>query len=111
MKLTTSTPTKFSLTTNTTTYSTRKATTAIPTSLKEATSHQNPNIELLTSEKRNIIISGDSIPKGINTRLLNTNLIKSKAICKRFLGASSNDFIHYIKPTLQNPQNPFESAI
>ena len=65
----------------------------------------------LTSEKRNVIIFGDSIPKGINTRLLNTNLIKSKAISKCFPGVSSNDFIHYIKPTLQYSQNPFESAI
>ena len=79
--------------------------------LKKPTSHQDPNIEPLTSEKRNVIIFGDSIPKGINTRLLNTNLIKSKAISKCFPGASSNDFIHYIKPTLQNSQNLFESAI
>ena len=25
-----------------------------------------------------------------------------------FPGATSNDFIHYIKPTLQNPENRFE---
>ena len=74
-------------------------------------SHQDPNIEPLTYEKRNVIIFGDSITKGINTRLLNTNLMKSKAINKCFPGASSIDFIHYIKPTLQNSQNPFESAI
>ena len=37
--------------------------------------------------------------------------LKSKAISKRFPGASSNGFIHYIKPTLQNSQNPLESAI
>ena len=79
--------------------------------LKKPNSHQDPNIEHLTSKKRNIIIFGDSIPKGINTRLLNTNLTKSKAISKCFPGASSNDFIRYIKPTLQNPQNLFESAI
>ena len=79
--------------------------------LKKPTSHQNPDIEPLTSEKRNVIIFGDSILKGINTRLLNTNLIKSKAISKCFPGTSSINFIHYIKPTLQNSQNPFESAI
>ena len=79
--------------------------------LKKPTSHQDPDIEPLTSEKRNVIIFGDSIPKGINTRLLNTNLIKSKAISKCFPGASSNGFVHYIKPTLQNLENPFESAI
>ena len=42
---------------------------------------------------------------------LNTNLIKSKAISKCFPCASSIDFIHYIKPTLQNSQNPFESTV
>ena len=79
--------------------------------LKKPTSHLDPNVEPLTSEKRNVIIFGDSIPKGINTRLLNTNLIKSKAISKCFPGFSSNDFIHFTKPTFQNSQNPFESAI
>ena len=71
------------------------------------------NIRPLTSEKRNVIIFGDSIPKvkGINKRSSNTNLIKSKAISKCFPGASSNDFIHYIKPTLQNSENTFESTI
>ena len=34
-----------------------------------------------------------------------------KAISKCFPGASSNDFIHYIKPNLQNSENPFETAI
>ena len=79
--------------------------------LKKPNSHQDPNIEHLTSKKRNVIIFGDRIPKGINTRLLNTNLTKSKAISKCFPGASSNDFIHYIKPTLQNSENTFESTI
>ena len=57
------------------------------TLLKKSTSHQDPNIELLTSEKRNVIIFGDSIPKSVNTTLLNTNLIRLKAI------RSSNCFI------------------
>ena len=56
--------------------------------LKNPTPHQDPDIEPLTSEKRNVIIFGDSIPKGINTRLLNTNLIRSKVISKCFPGAS-----------------------
>ena len=34
-----------------------------------------------------------------------------KALSKCFPGASSNDFIHYIKPILQNPENPFETVI
>ena len=28
-----------------------------------------------------------------------------------FPGAPSIDFIHYVKPTLQNPENQFEAAI
>ena len=79
--------------------------------LKKPTFHRDPNIAPVRSEKRNVINFGASIPKVINTSLLNTNLIKSKAISKYFPGASSNDFIHYMKPTLQNSLNPFESAI
>ena len=56
-------------------------------------------------------IFDDSIPKWINTRLWNTNLIRSKAISKCLPEAASNDFIHYIKPNLQNPENQFEAAI
>ena len=41
--------------------------------------------------------------------MLSVNLIK--AISKCFSGAASNDFIHYIKPTFQNPENQFEAAI
>ena len=74
--------------------------------LKKETTDQDSYKEPLTSKKRN----GDSIPKGINTRL-NTNFIRSKAITKFFSGAASNDFIHYINPTLQNPENQFETAI
>ena len=79
--------------------------------LKKPTSDQDPNKEPLASKKRSVVIFGDGIPKGINTRLLNTNLIRLKAISKCFPGASSNDFIHYIKPNLQNSENPFETAI
>ena len=53
--------------------------------------------ETLITQKKNVIIFGDSIPKGINTRLLNKKLIKSKAICKFFPGATSKDFVHYIR--------------
>ena len=74
------------------------------------TSDQDSYKETLTSKKRNVVIFGDSIPVGINTNL-NINLIRSKAFRKFFLGASSNNFINYIKPTLQNPENPFETAI
>ena len=65
--------------------------------------------ETLITQKKNVIIFGDSIPKGINTRLLNEKLIKSKAACKFFPGATSKDFVHYIKPTLQ--ENEFYTSI
>ena len=50
------------------------------------------------------------MPKGINTRF-NSNLIRSKAISKCFSDAASNNFIHYLKPTLQNSENRFEIVI
>ena len=74
------------------------------------TSDQDSYKETLTSKKRNVVIFGDSIPVGINTNL-NINLIRSKAFRNFFLGASSNNFINCIKPTLQNPENSYETAI
>ena len=64
--------------------------------------------ETLITQK-NVIIFGDSIPKGINTRLLNIKFKKSKAVCKFFPGATSKDFGHYIKPTLQ--ESVFDTSI
>ena len=46
----------------------------------------------------------------MNTRLLNTNIIRSKALSKCFPGVASNDFIHYIKPNLQNPENQLKHS-
>ena len=48
-----------------------------------------------------------SIPKGIYRRLLNKKLIKFsmfsvKGVCKFFRGVTTKDFVHYIKPTLQD---------
>ena len=65
--------------------------------------------ETLITQKKNVIIFGDSIPKGINTRLLNKKLIKSKAVCKFFSGVTSKDFVRYVKPTLQ--ENEFDTSI
>ena len=65
--------------------------------------------EALITQKKKIIIFGGSIPKGINARLLNKKLIKSKAVCKFFPGATSKDFVHYIKPTLQ--ENKFDTSV
>ena len=48
---------------------------------------------------------------GINITLSNTNLIKSNVVSKYFPGAMSNDFNLYIKLTLQNLGNRFETTI
>ena len=65
--------------------------------------------DALITQKKNVVTFGDSIPKGINTWLLNKKLIKSKVVCKFFSGATSKDFVHYIKPTLQ--ENEFDTSI
>ena len=62
-----------------------------------------------SQEKKNVVILGDSIPKEINTRLLNKKLIKSKVVCKFFPGVTSKDIVHYIKPILQ--EDEFDTSI
>ena len=44
---------------------------------------------------------GDRIPKGINR---GPKLFKAKVFYRLFFGATSRDFFHYIKPTLQDPR-------
>ena len=56
-----------------------------------------------------MVIFNDSIPKVINTKLLNTNLIRLKVISKCFRGATSNEFIHNVKSILQNLKDLFET--
>ena len=65
--------------------------------------------DTLITQKKNVVIFGDSIPKGINTRLLNKKLIKLKVACKFFPGSTSKDFVHYIKLTLQKYE--FDTSI
>ena len=67
--------------------------------------------DTLITQKKNVVIFGCSIPKEINTRLLNKKLIKPKVVCKLFPGATSKDFIHYIKPTLQENELILQSYI
>ena len=62
-------------------------------------------------KEKNIIIYGDSIPKGINRNMLNRKLSNAKCFYKFFPGATSRDFYHYIKPALQNPQIEYDVAI
>ena len=50
------------------------------------------------------MIFGDSIPKGINIRNLNTRLSTANCKCRFFGGATSKHFHHYIQPTL-NEEN------
>ena len=59
----------------------------------------------------NIIIYGDSIPKGINRNMLNRKLLNAKCFYKFFPGATSRDFYHYIKPALLNPEMEYNLAI
>ena len=52
----------------------------------------------------NIVIFGDSIPKGINIRNLNTRLSTANCKCRFFGGVTSKHFHHYIQPT-SNEEN------
>ena len=52
----------------------------------------------------NIVIFGDTIPKGINIRNLNTRLSTANCKCHFFGGAISKHFHHYIQPAL-NEEN------
>ena len=65
--------------------------------------------DTLITHKKNVVIFRDSIPKGINTRLLNKKLINPKVVCKLFPGATSKDFVHYITSTLY--ENEFDTSI
>ena len=65
--------------------------------------------DTLITQKKNVVIFGDSMSKGINKRLLNKKLIKPKVVCKFFPGATSKDLVHYIKPTLQ--ENELDTSI
>ena len=62
--------------------------------------------DTLIMQRKNVVIFGDNVPKGINVRLLNKKLIKSKVVCKFFLGATSKDFVHHIKA-----ENEFDTSI
>ena len=77
-------------------------------SLLTVPSERSYNDTLIT-QKKNVVIFGDSITKGINTLLLNKKLINSKVGCKFFCDATSKGFVHYMKPTLQ--ENEFDTSI
>ena len=42
---------------------------------------------------------------------INQKLFNAKAFYRFFPGATSRDFFHYIKPTLQDPQTNFDIAV
>ena len=65
--------------------------------------------DTLITQKKNVVIFGDGIPKRINTQLLNKKFIKSKILCKSFPGTTPKDFAHYLKLTLQG--NEFDTSI
>ena len=58
-----------------------------------------------------IAIFGDSIPKGINIRNLNTRLSTATCKCRYFGGATSKHFHHYIQPTLNETNFKTDIAV
>ena len=59
----------------------------------------------------NIVIFGDSIPKGINIWNLNTRLSTANCKCHFFGGATSKHFHHYIQPTLNEKSIKTDIAV
>ena len=66
---------------------------------------------LFLIKKENIVIFGDSIPKGMNRKILGQKLCNAKVFYRFFPGATSRYFFHYIKPTLQDPQTDFHVTV
>ena len=58
-----------------------------------------------------IVIFGDSIPKGINIRNLNTRLSTANSNCHFFDGATSKHFHHYIQRTLSEKNVKTDIAV
>ena len=56
--------------------------------------------DTLNTQKTTAVTLGDSVPKGINTSLLNKKLIKSKVVCKFFPDLTSKDFVQYTKTNI-----------
>ena len=59
----------------------------------------------------NIAIFVDSIPKGIERKKIGQKLFNAEVSYRFFPGATSQDFIHYIKPTFQGPQADFDIGV
>ena len=57
------------------------------------------------------LIFGDSIPKGTNRKILGQKLFNAKVLYRFFPDATCRDFFHYIKPTLQDLQTDFDTAV
>ena len=57
------------------------------------------------------MIFGDSIPKGINIRNLNTRLSTANCKCRFFGAATSKHFHHYIQPTLNGKNVKTDIAV
>ena len=72
---------------------------------------KHANVGTVSNEKQNIVIFGDSIPTGTNRKILSQKLFNAKGFYRFFPGATSRDFFHYIKPTLQEPQTNLDIAV
>ena len=57
------------------------------------------NVGTVSNEKQNIVIFGDSIPKGTNKKIVDQKLFNIKFLYSFLPGGTSRDFFHYIRPT------------
>ena len=69
------------------------------------------NTGTISNKKWNIASFGNSIPKGINRKIFGQKLFNAKVSYRFFHGATSTDFFHYIKPTLQDSKTNFDIAV
>ena len=77
-----------------------------------ANRHRSDNDNNIPSDTyNNIVIFGESIPKGINIRNLNTRLSTANCKCRFFVGATSKHFHHYIQPTLNEKNVKTDIAV
>ena len=71
----------------------------------------NTNYSTPSDISSNIVIFGESIPKGINIRNLNTRLSTANCICRFFDGATSKRVHHYIQLMLNETNVKTDTAV
>ena len=68
---------------------------------------KHANAGTVFNEKQNIVIFGDSIPKGINRKVFGQKLFNPNFFIDSSLASLQEIFFNYIKPNLQDPQTNF----